>query len=53
MWLDELRSHSDHIALTSEVRKRLLDEVGATIDRFGGAFDMSFATVLVAATRRL
>jgi SAM-dependent methyltransferase len=51
MWLDELRSHSDHIALASEVRERLLDEVGATIDRFGGAFDMSFATVLVAAIR--
>lgn len=51
-WLDELQTHSDHIALPPEVRRRLLDEIGATIDRFGGAFEMTYATILVSATRK-
>ena len=51
LWLDELLSHSDHIALAPAVRQELLAEVGATIDRFGGAFEMSFATILISAGR--
>jgi SAM-dependent methyltransferase len=51
-WLDELQTHSDHMAMPPEVRRRVLDEVGATIDRFGGTFDMAYATFLVSATRR-
>jgi SAM-dependent methyltransferase len=51
-WLDQLRTHSDHIALGSEVRQRLFDEIAAVIDRFGGTFEMTYATVLISATRR-
>ncbi|HEX6493452.1 MAG TPA: methyltransferase domain-containing protein [Candidatus Dormibacteraeota bacterium] len=51
LWLDELLSHSDHIALAPEVRSTLLDEIGTTIDRFGGTFEMSYVTVLISATR--
>jgi SAM-dependent methyltransferase len=51
-WLDQLHTHSDHIALPPEVRHELLDEVGTAIDRFGGTFDMAYATILVSVTRR-
>jgi SAM-dependent methyltransferase len=51
-WLDQLHSHSDHIALDQRVRERLFDEIGRTIDRFGGTFDMMYATILISATRR-
>ena len=50
-WLDELASHSDHAALAPDLRQTLLDEIGSTIDRFGGAFDMTYAAVLISATR--
>ncbi|MDH6707194.1 SAM-dependent methyltransferase [Kitasatospora sp. MAA19] len=49
-WLDELYTHTDHTALPAEVRQNLFDEIGSTIDRFGGAFDMTFATYLFSAT---
>jgi SAM-dependent methyltransferase len=52
LWLDELRTHSDHLALEPELRTELLDEIGATIDSSGGTFDMPYVTVLISATRR-
>jgi SAM-dependent methyltransferase len=50
-WLDELHTHSDHAALAPEVRATLFDEIGATIDGFGGRFDMPYVTILISATR--
>ncbi len=51
-WLDELQTHSDHAALPAEERHTLLDEIGKTIDDFGGAFDMAYAAILISATRK-
>jgi SAM-dependent methyltransferase len=50
-WLDELLTHSDHLALVPGVRKDLFAEIGATIDRFGGTFHMAYLAVLVSAGR--
>jgi SAM-dependent methyltransferase len=50
-WLDELQSHSDHAALPPDLRQQLLDEVGKTLDAFGGSFDMPYASALISATR--
>jgi SAM-dependent methyltransferase len=50
-WRDELQSHSDHAALAPDLRQRLLDEVGTTIDDFGGAFDMPYVAILISAAR--
>ena len=50
-WLDELLSHSDHLALAPGVRKGLFAGIGAAIDRFGGTFQMEYLTVLVSASR--
>lgn len=50
-WLDEIQSHSDHIALPAEVRERLLAAVGDTVDAFGGSFEMPYATSLLSASR--
>jgi hypothetical protein len=33
------------------VRKDLLAEIGATIDRFGSTFHMAYVTILISATR--
>ncbi|MEU6184124.1 class I SAM-dependent methyltransferase [Streptomyces coeruleorubidus] len=49
-WLDELCSHTDHVALDARVRQNLFDEIGTTIDNFGGSFTMTFITYLVCAT---
>jgi hypothetical protein len=49
LWLDEILSHSDHIALPPEQQRRVLAEVGAVIDAHGGAFDMDYRSVLVSA----
>ena len=51
-WLDELLSHSDHAALAADLRQSLCEEIGRTIDRFGGTFTMPYATILISATRR-
>lgn len=51
-WLDQLLSHSDHAALALELRQKLFDEVGRTIDRFGGSFLMTYVTILISATRK-
>jgi SAM-dependent methyltransferase len=50
-WLDQMPSRSDHAALHPDVRAALLDEVGRTIDRFGGRFEMTFVAVLISARR--
>jgi SAM-dependent methyltransferase len=50
-WLDELGSHSDHATLPMDVRRALLDEIGRTIDAFGGWFVMPYVTTLISATR--
>jgi SAM-dependent methyltransferase len=50
-WLDELLTHSDHLALAPGVRGDLFAEIGTVIDRFGGAFHMPYLAVLVSATR--
>ncbi len=51
-WLDFLQTHSDHQTLPSERLRRLLDAVAGAIDELGGAFEMSYATMLVSARRR-
>jgi SAM-dependent methyltransferase len=48
-WLDQILSHSDHIALPPEQRQRVLAEVGAAIDAYGGGFAMDYRSVLIAA----
>jgi hypothetical protein len=48
-WVDELQSHSDHAALAPDLRQRLLDAVGATIDEFGGRFDMAYVATVISA----
>jgi SAM-dependent methyltransferase len=50
-WLELLRSYSEYAALDANLRRRLLDTIGTTIDHYGGSFVMSFETVLIAATR--
>ncbi len=50
-WLDMLQSYSEYAALERNLRHRLLDAVGTTIDDYGGSFVMNFETVLIAATR--
>jgi SAM-dependent methyltransferase len=52
MWLDEILTHSDHIALDPDVRERVVAEIGATLDAHGGGFEMPYRSVLVSATRR-
>ena len=51
-WVDELHSHSDHAALDPELRQRLFSGIRQTIDRLGGAFTMTFTTILIAAPLR-
>ena len=51
-WLELLLTNSQYPALEPNLRHRLLDAVGTTIDDYGGSFVMSFETVLIAATRR-
>jgi len=50
-WLDELLTHSDHLALAPGVREDLFAEIGTVIDRFGGAFQMPYLAILVSATQ--
>jgi len=50
-WLDHLPTHSDHATLPPETLAALLDGVGDAIERRGGAFDVSYRTVLVTALR--
>jgi 2-polyprenyl-3-methyl-5-hydroxy-6-metoxy-1,4-benzoquinol methylase len=51
-WLELLRSYSEYAALEPDLRHRLLDAIGTTIDDYGGSFVMNFETVLITAPRR-
>jgi SAM-dependent methyltransferase len=50
-WLDQLGTHSDHIALQPEQRATLLDAVGAAIDKMGGSITVHYETRLISAQR--
>ena len=50
-WLELLLTNSQYPALEVNLRQRLFDAVGTTIDDYGGSFVMNFETVLFTATR--
>jgi SAM-dependent methyltransferase len=50
-WLDQLGTHSDHIALEAALLATLLDAVGAAIDRLGGSITVHYETELITAER--
>jgi len=50
-WLDQLPTHSDHMALPPDRLGELLDEIGDVIDSFGGSFPMAYETALITAQR--
>ena len=50
-WLDQLGTHSDHIALESEQLAALFDAVGSAIDRRGGSITVHYETQLISAQR--
>ena len=50
-WLDQLGTHSDHIALEPQQRAALLDAVGIAIDRLGGSITLYYETELIIAQR--
>jgi SAM-dependent methyltransferase len=50
-WLDQLGTHSDHIALEPQQRAALLDAVGTAIDRLGGSITLYYETELISAKR--
>lgn len=50
-WLDQLGTHSDHIALPSPELVTLLDAVGTAIDRLGGSITVRYETRLISAQR--
>jgi len=50
-WLDQLGTHSDHIALESGQLATLLDAVGSAIDRLGGSIAVHYETQLISAQR--
>jgi SAM-dependent methyltransferase len=51
-WLGLLLTNSQYLALEPNLRRRLLNAVGTTIDDYGGSFVMTFETVVMIATRR-
>jgi SAM-dependent methyltransferase len=50
-WLDQLGTHSDHIALQPQQLVTLLDAVGAAINRLGGSITVHYETQLISAQR--
>ena len=50
-WLELLLTNSQYPALEVNLRRRLFDAIGTTMDDYGGSFVMNFETVLFAATR--
>lgn len=50
-WLDQLGTHSDHIALEPQQRAALLDAVATAIDRVGGSITLHYETELMSAQR--
>jgi SAM-dependent methyltransferase len=51
-WIENLRTHSDHLALDPEVAERLYAALGDVIDAHGGVVPISVSTVLVTASLR-
>lgn len=52
-WLDQLGTHSDHIALEPRQLAALLQAVGAAIDRLGGSITVHYETQLLSAQRKV
>lgn len=50
-WLDQLGTHSDHIALEPQQRAALLDAVGSAIGGLGGSITLQYETELIIAQR--
>jgi SAM-dependent methyltransferase len=50
-WLDQLGTHSDHIALPPQELVMLLEAVGDAIDRLGGSITIRYETRLISAQR--
>jgi SAM-dependent methyltransferase len=50
-WLDQLGTHSDHIALEREELARLLRAVGIAVDRLDGSITVHYETQLITAQR--
>jgi SAM-dependent methyltransferase len=50
-WLDQLGTHSDHIALEPEVLATLIHAVGTAIDQRGGSITVHYETQLISAER--
>jgi SAM-dependent methyltransferase len=50
-WLDQLGTHSDHIALEPLQRAALLAAVGTAIDRLGGSITLHYETELIIGQR--
>lgn len=51
-WVELAATHSDHIALPPEQRRRLLRAIGEAIDGLGGSLDVTYRTTLLTALRR-
>ncbi|MHB1787519.1 MAG: class I SAM-dependent methyltransferase [Acidimicrobiales bacterium] len=49
-WLELLLTNSQYPALEVDIRHRLFEAIGTTIDNYGGSFVMSFETVAFTAT---
>ena len=50
-WLDQLGTHSDHIALEPQQRAKLYHAVGTAIDRLGGSITLHYETQLISTCR--
>ncbi len=50
-WLDQLGTHSDHIALDDRDREAVLDAVGDVVDARGGVVPMHYETWLIRAVK--
>jgi SAM-dependent methyltransferase len=51
-WLDQVPTFGGHSRFAPAALEALLDGVGAAIDRIGGSFTMSYATVAITASRQ-
>ena len=50
-WLDQVPTFGGYSALPADTMEELLSGIGAAIDASGGSFTMTYATVVVTATR--
>jgi SAM-dependent methyltransferase len=51
-WLEQLGTHSDHVALAPDRRAALLTAVGEALDGLGGGLTVRYHTLLITAVRR-